>query len=57
VVTLLEQIRMTIADMNAYCYWENVTKGGAVMGYEKDNYARQWIEDHRAEVDSWLADL
>lgn len=55
VVTLLERIGMTIADLNAYCYWESITKGGEVTVKEKDEYARQWIEDHRAEVDSWLS--
>ncbi|MBA7566205.1 hypothetical protein ES708_07893 [subsurface metagenome] len=57
VVTLLERIRMTIADMNDYCYWESITKGGEATVKEKGEYARQWIEDHRAEVDSWLAGL
>jgi len=57
VVTLLERIRMTIADLNAYCYWEGIVKDGEATGEEKDEYVRQWIEDHRAEVDSWLAGL
>jgi len=57
VVTLLERIRMTIVDMNDYCYWESIDKGGEATVKERDEYARQWIEDHRAEVDSWLAGL
>ena len=57
VVKLLERISMTIADINAYCYWENVTKDGEATVKEKTEYARHWIEDHRAEVNSWLADL
>jgi len=55
VVTLLERVSMTIVDLNTYCYWESTIKGGEVTVKEKDEYARQWIEDHRAEVDSWLA--
>jgi len=57
VVTLLERIRMTIADINTYCYWESVVKGGEATVKEKSEYARQWIEDHQTEVKSWLADL
>jgi len=57
VVTLLEQIRMTTADMNDYCYWESIVKAGEATVKEKSDYARQWIEDHQAEVDSWLAGL
>ncbi len=57
VIKLLERIRITIADMNAYCYWENVVKDGGVTVKEKDEYVRQWIEDNRAEVNSWLAGL
>jgi ABC-type proline/glycine betaine transport system substrate-binding protein len=57
VVTLLERVRMTIADMNAYCYWESIVKGGEATMEEKNEYARQWIEDHRAEVKSWLFGL
>jgi len=57
VVTLLEQISMAIADLNDYCYWESIVKGGEATVKEKSEYARQWIEDHRAEVDSWLAGL
>ena len=57
VVTLLERIRMTIADLNAYCYWESIVKGGEATVKEKSEYARQWIEDHRAEVNTWLAGL
>ncbi len=57
VVTLLGRIRMTIADMNAYCYWESIVKDGEATVPEKSEYARQWIEDHRAEVKRWLADL
>jgi len=57
VVKLLERIRMTTADMNAYCYWESIVKAGEATVQEKSDYARQWIEDHRAEVNSWLADL
>ncbi len=55
VVKLLERISMTIADLNAYCYWESVVKDGEATVKEKSEYARQWIEDHRAEVNSWLA--
>lgn len=55
VVKLLERINMTIADLNAYCYWESIVKDGEATVEEKSEYARQWIEDHRAEVDSWLA--
>jgi ABC-type proline/glycine betaine transport system substrate-binding protein len=55
VVKLLERISMTLADQNAYCYWESITKAGEATVKEKSEYARQWIEDHRAEVDSWLA--
>ena len=54
-VTLLERIRMTIADLNEYCYWESITKDGKATVKEKDDYARQWIEDHQVEVNSWLA--
>jgi glycine betaine/proline transport system substrate-binding protein len=57
VVTLLERIRMTIADINDYCYWESIVKGGEATAKEKSEYTRQWIEDHRAEVKSWLAGL
>ncbi len=57
VVTLLERIRITLADINDYCYWESIVKGGEATVNEKSDYARQWIEDHRAEVDSWLAGL
>jgi len=57
VVRLLERISMTIADLNAYCYWESIVKGGEATVEEKSEYARQWIEDHRAEVNSWLAGL
>ncbi|MBA7624790.1 Glycine betaine/proline betaine-binding periplasmic protein [subsurface metagenome] len=57
VVKLLERISMTIADLNAYCYWESVVKDGEATVEEKSEYARQWIEDHRAEVNSWLTDL
>jgi len=57
VVALLERIGMTIADTNAYCYWESIVKDGEATVKEKSEYARQWIEDHRAEVDSWLAGL
>ncbi len=56
-VTLLERIRITLADINDYCYWESIVKGGEATVNEKSDYARQWIEDHRAEVDSWLAGL
>lgn len=45
-VSLLERIRMTIADLNDYCYWESITKDGKATTKEKDDYARQWIEDH-----------
>ena len=48
---------MTLADQNAYCYWESIVKGGEATVEEKSEYARQWIEDHRAEVNSWLAGL
>ena len=57
VVTLLERIRITLADINDYCYWESIVKGGEATVKEKSDYARQWIEGHRAEVDSWLAGL
>ena len=57
VVALLERVRMTIADMNAYCYWESIVKGDEATTVEKDEYARQWIEDHRADVRSWLAGM
>lgn len=57
VVKLLERISMSIADLNAYCYWESIVKDGEVTVEEKNKYARQWIEDHRAEVNSWLIDL
>jgi len=57
VVKLLERISMTIADLNAYCYWESIVKNGEATVGEKSEYARQWIEDHRAEVNSWLAGL
>ncbi len=57
VVKLLERIRITIADMNAYCYWESIVKDGEATVEEKSEYARQWIEDNRAEVNSWLAGL
>jgi len=57
VATLLERIRMTIDDLNAYCYWESIVKDGEVTDKEKDEYTRQWIEDHRVEVDSWLVGL
>ncbi len=57
VVKLLERISMTIADMNAYCYWESIFKDGKAAVEEKSEYARQWIKDNRAEVKSWLAGL
>jgi len=57
VVTLLERISMTIADVNAYCYWESIVKDGEATVKEKSEYAGKWIVDHRAEVNSWLADL
>jgi glycine betaine/proline transport system substrate-binding protein len=58
VVALLERMRMTIADANAYCYWESLIKGGEeATAKEKSEYALRWIEDHRGEVDSWLANL
>ncbi|GAH35609.1 unnamed protein product, partial [marine sediment metagenome] len=57
VVTLLERISMTIADVNAYCYWESIVKGGEATVKEKSEYARKWIVDNRAEVNSWLAGL
>lgn len=55
VIDLLERIRMTITDLNTYCYWENINKGGKVTAKEKDEYVRTWIEDNRIEVDRWLA--
>ena len=55
-VNLLERISMTITDLNDYCYWASVVKDGEATVKEKDEYARQWIEDHRAEVNNWLTD-
>ncbi len=55
VVSLLERITMNITDLNAYCYWESITRGGDATAKDKDDYARQWIRNHRAEVDDWLA--
>ena len=57
VVKLLERTSMTIADLNTYCYWESIVKDGKATVEEKSEYARQWIENHRAEVNSWLLDL
>lgn len=54
VVSLLERVKMTLADLNAYCYWESITMDGEATAKEKDEYARQWIEKHRSEVDNWL---
>jgi len=57
VVKLLERINVTISDMNTYMYWAGVTNSGEVTVKEKNEYALQWIEDHRAEISNWLVGL